>query len=346
MQKTPRCRFQASLTVITGLVCLLSAAFGAELDPLTGQIFIHDPSTVIQDHGRYYVFGTHQGITVRSSSDLLEWRREPPVFSEPPAWTWRVTFNDHVDFWAPDVIHINDKFFVYYAVSSWGKQTSAIGLVTSPTLDPTATNYAWTDGGMVIQSTNGSDFNTIDPSVMQDRDGSLWLAFGSFWRGIYLTPLDARTGLRAGTNSPLYHLAWNDSIEASCLTRHRGYYYLFVNWGKCCQGTNSTYEVRVGRSRKITGPYLDKAGDDLVNGGGSVFLGTEGRFIGPGHIGVLSAGGKTWISYHTYDAHFNGRSRLYLRQLKWTWGGWPVAGQPIEAATPNPARRVRTRQTS
>jgi arabinan endo-1,5-alpha-L-arabinosidase len=317
------------LAVTAGWICLLTAAFAAETDPLRGQIFIHDPSTIVQDHGRYYVFGTHQGIAVLSSTNLVDWRREPSVFDRPPAWTWKVTTGYFVDFWAPDVIHVKDQFYVYYAVSSWGKQTSAIGLARSPTLDPAATNHAWTDAGMVIQSTNGSLYNTIDPSVMQDRDGRLWLAFGSFWNGIYLTELDARTGLRAGTNSPVFHLAWNDSIEASCLTRHRGYYYLFINWGKCCQGTNSTYEVRVGRSRNITGPYLDKAGVDLADGGGSVFLGNEGRFIGPGHIGVVQAFGKTWISYHTYDAHYNGRSRLYVRQLKWTLRGWPVAGKAV-----------------
>jgi arabinan endo-1,5-alpha-L-arabinosidase len=314
-----------------GLFCTLPACGGDAADPFSGQIFIHDPSTIVQDHGRYYVFGTQPGIRVRSSEDLLQWRTEPPVFHPVPDWTWTAAPGFDGSVWAPDVIHLNGKFYLYYAISAWGKQTSAIGLATSPTLDNTATNYAWTDAGKVIQSTTNSDFNTIDPSVMQDRDGSLWLAFGSYWQGIYLTALDAKTGLRAGTNTPLYRLAWNDSIEASCLMRHADHYYLFVDWGQCCRGTNSTYEVRVGRADKITGPYTDKIGNDMAAGGGSLFLGSEGRYIGPGHIGILPAKAREWISYHAYDANFHGRSRLYIRQLEWTPDGWPVAGEPMAA---------------
>jgi len=138
--------------------------------------------------------------------------------------------------------------------------------------------------------------------------------------------------LRAATNGPVYHLAWNDSIEAACLMRHGTNYYLFMDWGQCCRGTNSTYEVRVGRAETITGPYFDKEGSDLAAGGGSLFLGNEGRFIGPGHIGILEARGSEWISYHTYDANFQGRSRLYIRKLDWTPDGWPVAGEPVKPA--------------
>ena len=310
-------------------ICLLTLPCLAQPDPLSGQIFIHDPSTIVQDHGRYYVFGTRPGIGVRSSADLIHWTNEPPVFAHPPAWTLKVAPGFDGYFWAPDIIHLNGKFYLYYAISAWGKQTSAIGLATSPTLDQGTTNYAWTDAGMVISSTNGADFNTIDPSVMQDKDGSLWLAFGSYWKGIYLTPLDAATGLRASTNAPVYHLARNDSIEATCLMRHANYYYLFVNWGQCCRGTNSTYQVRVGRAEKITGPYLDQTGSDLAAGGGTLFLGNEGRYIGPGHIGILQARDHEWISYHTYDANYQGRSRLFIRRLNWSPDGWPVAGEPI-----------------
>src|SRR5260221_14386650 len=121
--------------------------------------------------------------------------------------------------------------------------------------------------------------------------------------------LDPKTGLRLDTNVPPQRLAWNETIEASCLTRHKDFYYLFVNWGHCCQGTNSNYEVRVGRSKRIEGPYLDQAGRDLVDAGGTMFLETTGRFIGPGHIGILKEGGKTWFSYHYYDGETHGRSR-------------------------------------
>ena len=318
-------------SVVTGLIIfVLLAALTArgqdgkfESLPQEGQTFIHDPSTIIKDGSDYYVFGTGRGITVKMSPDLIHWTNCDRVFETPPAWTTIDVPNFHGAFWAPDIIHMNGKFYLYYAVSTIGKQVSAIGLATNPTLDQSATNYAWTDCGEVIRSTNGGDFNTIDPSVMRDDDGKLWMAFGSYWRGIYVTELDSTTGLHP-TNSPFYHVAWNYSIEASCLTRHDDYYYLFVNWGSCCQGTNSTYEVRIGRSKKVAGPYLDKDGKDLVDGGGSKFLQTTGRFFGPGHIGILKEGGTIWFSYHYYDAATQGKSRLGLGKLGWTKDGWPV----------------------
>ena len=294
---------------------------------LAGQTFIHDPSTIVEDRGQYFVFGTGPGIRTKSSPDLIHWTNGARVFATPPAWTKNLVPAFRGVFWAPDIIQVNGKFLLYYAVSTWGKQVSAIGLATSPTLDQAAANYAWHDGGAVISSTNDSAYNTIDPSVMLDADGKLWLAFGSYWQGIFLTELNPQTGLRRATNSPVYHLAWNHSIEASCLTRHGKFYYLFVNWGQCCQGTNSTYEVRVGRAENITGPYLDRRGADLAAGGGSVFLQSSGRFIGPGHIGIVSSrntNGPTWFSYHYYDAATQGRSRLALGKIDWR-DGWPVA---------------------
>ena len=301
----------------------------------TGQTLIHDPSTIVQDGGRYYIFGTKPGINARSSTDLLNWVAEPNVFKSPPEWTKKIAPGFDGYFWAPDIIKVNGKFLLYYSVSAWGKQTSAIGLVTTTTLDAAATNHVWTDGGEIIRSSNGYAFNAIDPSVMRDRDGKLWLAFGSYWQGIYLTELDPQTGKRVNTNSPLFHLAWNHSIEAACLTRHGKYYYLFVNWGQCCKGTNSTYEVRVGRAEKVTGPYLDRDGKDLKDGGGSSFLQSHGRFFGPGHIGILSGDGDahpTRFSYHYYDVDTAGKSRFALGTMDWS-DGWPVA--VTEAANEN-----------
>ena len=320
-----QCRRLLALLVFTCAVARAQTHF--EPVELAGQTFIHDPSTIVEDRGQYFVFGTGPGIRTKSSPDLIHWTNGAPVFATPPAWTKNLVPAFRGVFWAPDIIQVNGKFLLYYAVSTWGKQVSAIGLATSPTLDQAAANYAWHDGGAVISSTNDSAYNTIDPSVMLDADGKLWLAFGSYWQGIFLTELNPQTGLRRATNSPVYHLAWNHSIEASCLTRHGKFYYLFVNWGQCCQGTNSTYEVRVGRAENITGPYLDRRGADLAAGGGSVFLQSSGRFIGPGHIGIVSSrntNGPTWFSYHYYDAAKQGRSRLALGKIDWR-DGWPVA---------------------
>jgi arabinan endo-1,5-alpha-L-arabinosidase len=320
----PKFSVLASLALVLIETSLLASGF--EPAEISGQTYIHDPSTIVTDHGRFYIFGTKPGICVRSSADLVHWTNEPPVFSQPPAWTQKAVpgFVDH--FWAPDVIRLPGKFFLYYSASTWQKQISAIGVAVNDTLDASSPNYHWTDCGKVIASTNGSAFNTIDPSVFLDDDGRLWLAFGSYWQGIFLTELNPQTGLRLQTNSPLYHLAWNHSIEATCLTRHDKFYYLFVNWGQCCRGTNSTYEVRVGRAEKITGPYLDRDGKNLADGGGSPFLQSSGRFIGPGHIGILDDGstnGPTHFSYHYYDATSEGRSRFALGKIDWS-SGWPV----------------------
>ena len=318
--------------VVAGLLLapVLSIA-DTKIEPLalTGQTSIHDPATIFKENGRYYLFGTGPGLRVRASSNLVDWVEGPPVFAAPLPWTTNAVpgFRGHT--WAPDPIRVNGLWHLYYSVSTFGKQVSGIGLVTSPTLDWSSPDYRWTDRGPVMQSRVGDPFNAIDPSLFQDRDGKLWMAYGSFWRGIYLTELDPKTGLRLGTNTPPHRLAWNEMIEAVALTRHADYYYAFVNWGQCCRGTNSTYEVRVGRSKTITGPYLDREGKDLVDRGGTLFLESVGRYIGPGHIGVFNEGGTNWFSYHYYDGENRGRSKLALGQLEWTSDGWPAAKSPL-----------------
>lgn len=322
----------ASMKRFLALVCLLvflvvGRADNSAPQKLEGQTFSHDPSTILLDGGKYFSFSTGPGIRTKFSTDLIHWTNGSAVFAQPPLWAKKVvpSFGDSI--WAPDVVQVNGTFFLYYSVSTFGKQTSALGLATNTTLDFTATNFLWHDAGIVIQSTNGDAFNAIDPSAFLDSDGKLWLAFGSFWQGIFLTELDPQTGQRMATNSPVVNLAWNHSIEAACLTRHENFYYLFVNWGQCCKGTNSTYEVRVGRAEKITGPYRDRDGNDLSTGGGSPFLQSYGRYIGPGHIGIVEDGrtnARTQFSYHYYDAKARGRSRLAIGTMDWS-DGWPVA---------------------
>jgi arabinan endo-1,5-alpha-L-arabinosidase len=327
-------RLRSRLCAATSLLGLTLAGYCADTKveprPLEGQTFVHDPSTVVNEDGTYYVFSTGRGVLSKSSRDLVHWTDGPSVFGQMPGWSLSAVPGFR-GCWAPDVIRLNGQFYLYYAVSTFGKQVSAIGLATNPTLDSSSTDYHWTDRGPVIQSTNGSAFNTIDPSVMSDTDGKLWMAFGSFWKGIYLIQLDPKTGLRADTHSAPQRLAWNSKIEAACLTRHDEFYYLFVNWGQCCRGTNSTYEVHVGRAKNITGPYLDRDGMDLVDEGGTLFLETTGRFIGPGHIGILTDGGTNWFSYHYYDADTYGRSRLALGQIHWSDDGWPAVQKIVQA---------------
>jgi arabinan endo-1,5-alpha-L-arabinosidase len=287
-------------------------------------IHVHDPSTIVKCGNEFWIFYTGRGVPSYHSKDLVKWEAGPRVFTNAPAWTDQAVPEHRGSyFWAPDIIHLNGRYLLYYAVSTFGKRVSAIGLATNPTLDPNDPKFQWTDCGLVIQSANTNDFNTIDPAISRDAGGKLWLAFGSFWSGIKLIQLNPKTGKRIAPDAPIYSLAHNDSIEASYIYLHDDFYYLFVNWGLCCRGTNSTYEIRMGRSKKITGPYFDADGVDLLNDGGSPFLKTSGPFIGPGHAGIISKDNTNWFSCHFYDGTRHGISTLAILPLQWNTNGWP-----------------------
>jgi arabinan endo-1,5-alpha-L-arabinosidase len=313
-----RCILRTSILLSFLRFSLLAAPLALE-----GNLSAHDPSTIVKDGSQYWVFATGRGIISRYSSNLVTWQAGPVVFTNLPAWTTNAVPGFRGMFWAPDIIHLKDRYLLYYSVSTWGSQTSAIGLATSKSLDPSNPSYGWTDRGIVIRSSPRDSFNTIDPSIAQDSLGRLWLAFGSYWSGIKIVELDPATGKRFETNSPIASVAWKEAIEASCLYQHDSYYYLFVNWGQCCRGVRSTYNVRIGRSAAPTGPFLDKAGKDLLQGGGTLLMETEGRFIGPGHAGIFTESGTNWFSFHYYDGEKNGARTLGVRQLEWDRDGWP-----------------------
>lgn len=305
---------------------LLAGSLMAHAAQLTGDLEVHDPSTILKCRDRYWTFATGRGIVGSWSTNLLEWHRGPRVFDVPPAWTVDAIFGNRGFFWAPDIVKLPNGFHLYYSVSTWGSPISAIGLATNPTLDPGDPTYKWTDRSVVIQSAKADNFNAIDPSVLLDRSGRLWMAFGSFWSGIKLIELDPATGLRIKPDSPVHSLAWKSEIEAPFLCQRGDYFYLFVNWGLCCRGTNSTYNIRVGRSRVITGPYLDRAGQDLMQGGGTLFLESKGSMIGPGHAAIVTKDGREFLSFHYYDGKRSGAKSLGLLPLTWSDDGWPQPG--------------------
>ena len=329
---------------LTGALCCWSAAWGQADAAQTGAeepmavlpleqsasrgITTRDPSSIVKCKDAYWVFYTGRGVPSYRSRDLVKWERGPAVFKVAPEWIAHIVpANRHMQYWAPDIMKVGDRYLLYYAVSSFGKMTSAIGLATNPTLDPEDPAYHWRDEGYVVRSQDGDGYNAIDPSVFRDGDGSLWLTFGSYWSGIKLIQLDPQTGKRIAADSKMFSLAYNDSIEASYLCRHDDYYYLFVNWGSCCQGPKSTYNIRVGRSKLVTGPYLDEAGVDMLHRGGSLFLATtNGPLIGPGHAGTLKAEGKDWFtSDFEGDLRRGGRATLAIMPLRWNGNGWPEA---------------------
>jgi arabinan endo-1,5-alpha-L-arabinosidase len=180
---------------------------------------------------------------------------------------------------------------------------------------------------VVVKTGDATNYNAIDPALFHDTDEKLWMVFGSFWSGIKLIELDSKTGKRVAPDKEPVGMASHRAIEAAFLYRHDGHYYLFVNHGICCRWINSTYNIRVGRSDRIEGPYLDRDGKPMLEGGGTVVLESDGPFVGPGHAGIARVDGREVFGCHFYDATQPGRSAYALRPLTWDAAGWPVVGK-------------------
>lgn len=294
---------------------------------------VTDPS-VIKQGDAYYVFSSGPGVPIRRSTDLTHWKAVGQAFEGIPDWAL-ARVPDARSIWAPDISFFNGEYHLYYSVSSYGSNRSVIGLATNRTLDPASPAYHWVDQGEVIASRPGrSNWNAIDPQLAFDGDSQPWLAFGSQWSGIKLVRIDPATGkpMRGGAHPALASLArrqGSQPIEAPYIVRHDGAYYLFVSFDRCCLGTASTYKIMVGRAAQIGGPYLDRSGQPMSRGGGTLVLDGQGRYRGPGHNAVLAAGGQSWLFYHTYDALDDGIPRLQVRPLSWGADGWPVVGAPL-----------------
>ena len=322
------------------------ATAGAEpkLFKLTGDLSVHDPA-IIKEKNTYYIFCTGGGrrggiIPIRCSTNLLDWKRCGSVFEQLPAWaTNEIPLARGV--WAPDISWFNGKYHLYYALSSFGVNKSAIGLAVNETLDPTDPRYKWVDEGLVVRSRPGvDDFNTIDPTLIIEDQRNAWLCWGSFWGGIKMRRIDPDTGKLSETDTTLYSLASRPrlhptqtppvegAIEAPTIIKRGSYWYLFASYDFCCRGTNSTYNVKVGRSKKVTGPYADRDGRLLTEDGGTpVIPAVAPDWYGAGHQAVFEDGGQFYIIFHSYDRE-SGLSRLQISTLAWD-DGWPrAATQP------------------
>jgi arabinan endo-1,5-alpha-L-arabinosidase len=312
---------------------------------LTGDVFnVHDPC-IIKHDDFYYIFSTGPGIPIRRSTDLKHWNTVGHVFANPPSWTFEKVpgFKGHI--WAPDIHLVNGKYYLYYSISTFGSMGSCIGLAINRSLDPKNSDYQWVDQGVVVQSVAGrDDWNAIDPNLAQDELGSYWLSFGSYWTGIKLFKIDPNTGKPEETPLNLISLARRTkptAIEAPFIVRHDGFYYLFVSFDQCCKGADSTYKIMVGRSKRIQGPYTDRSGQAMVDGGGTLVLAGHDDCRGPGHNSVLKDGNEHWLVHHMYDAANDGRRTLQIRPIIWAEDGWPLAGEcGIEPAQKKDAAKV------
>jgi len=250
----------------------------------------------------------------------------------PPAWTWKEVPGFDGNIWAPDISYFNGKYHLYYSISTFGSNCSCIGLATNTALDPCEPEYQWIDsGGPVIRSASSDNYNAIDPALFIDSQGpepTYWLAFGSFWTGIKLTQIDPNTGCPLTSPPELYSIARRKNsphaIEAPFIVFRNGYYYLFASFDFCCRGTDSTYNVRFSRAECVTGPYIDKEGISMMQGGGTQLTWPDERWKGPGHQAVFQDNdGTDWLIHHAYDAENNGAAYLRIHRLYWTPDGWP-----------------------
>jgi arabinan endo-1,5-alpha-L-arabinosidase len=301
---------------------------GAQAPELSGSIRqVHDPM-IAQEDGKYYLYSTGSGVPVRCSDDLLEWRLCSAAFWRLPEWA-REQVPGVTDIWAPDVSFFGGRYHLYYSLSTFGSNTSAIGLATNVTLDPESPEHEWVDQGVVVASGAGDDWNAIDPNLVLEEDGSVWLTFGSFWSGIKLVRLDPKSGKPASDPAELIAIAARPTppgaVEAPFIIHRDGYYYLFVSFDQCCNAAESTYNIRVGRAREVTGPYSDRDGVAMLEGGGTLLLESSERWRGPGHNAIFRDQSGEKLVYHSYDAEYAGIPTLRIEQLEWDDEGWPVA---------------------
>ncbi len=326
-----------TLFVITGCSSTLETA-APEILGLEGDLGVHDPVIIRQDD-TYYVFCTGRGgggiIPIRTSKELRHWTISGCVFKELPAWVSQEGIRAR-DCWAPDISFYNGRYHLYYSVSTFGSQNSAIGLVSNISLDPNSPDYKWIDQGMVVRSTNEVNWNAIDGNLIIENEKNVWLCWGSFWGGIKMRRINPETGKFSNEDTTLYSLAsreqtspTNGAIEAPFIIKHDKYWYLFVSFDRCCQGARSTYKIMVGRAQEVTGPYFDKEGKPMTEGGGTLVLqAVENavKWAGPGHQAVLQEPKGDYLVFHAYSIPNRGRSMLNIATIVWE-EGWPRVAQ-------------------
>lgn len=303
---------------------------------------VHDPS-IIRQGSTYYLFSTDasstQGgfIPIRCSTDKIAWSACGYLFATLPSWVSGAV-PQATEIWAPDVSYFNGAYHVYYAVSSFGSNVSAIGLATNTTLDSTDPNYSWVDQGLVLQSSVSDNFNAIDPNILIDAGGSVWLNYGSFWTGIYQQQIAPASG-QIMSGSATYHLAErassvpNDPIEGSSMVYENGFYYLFVSWDYCCESdpSQSDYKIVVGRGASPNGPFTDESGVDMATGGGTILLQGDSTWAGPGgQTAYIDPTDGDLIVFHALMLSQNGLDYLFVRSLTWT-NDWPVIGTSTDS---------------
>jgi arabinan endo-1,5-alpha-L-arabinosidase len=309
---------------------------------LTGDTLpVLDPS-IIHQGSTWYAFSTDVAgfasigsLPIHCSQDKVNWALCGSIFPQGiPAWI-RHQVPGVVGLWAPDVSYFNGEYHVYYNASVLYSQRTIIALVTNKTLDPLEPDYKWVDRGVVLASKDGDDFNALDPNILVDSGGSVWLTYGSYWTGIKQRQIDPSTGKLTASNATRYDLATrpgvpDDAIEGASLVHRGSYYYLFVSVDHCCEQTvdEDDYKQAVGRSSSPHGPFVDQAGTPMMKGGGTVLLKGNSAWNAPGGgTAYLDASnGDSLIVFHAQDLGHGGAPHVWLKSLDWK-NGWPAIGQ-------------------
>ncbi len=299
-------------------IALISVCFAATATAQSGKPFIHDPSTIMECDGKYYTFGTGGGGLISEDG-----------------WIWNSGAVRPGGGAAPDAMKIGDRYLIVYGATGGGLGGGHNGRILTmwnKTLDPQSPDFQYSEPILVAQSDGIEDNDAIDPGLLLDpNDGRLWCSYGTYFGFIRLIELDPQTGKRVEGNKAI-DIAID--CEATDLEYRDGWYYLLGTHGTCCDGANSTYNIVVGRSRSVTGPYLDNMGRDMLRGGGKMVLSAGGRLIGPGHFGrlILEEGVEKMSCHYEADLDQSGRSVLGIRPLLWK-DGWPVAGDIFREGT-------------
>ena len=299
---------------------------------------VHDPA-IIKAGETYYVYSSSDLGSFHTSSDLRRWKHAGQVFEEIPGWL-RAQIPAAAHIGSPDISFFRGRYLLFYQSHESHTCNAATGLATNTTLDPGHPDYAWVDHGLVLRSKPylegldvlcGNDeatFNAIDAHFFEDRDGTPWLAIGSTIGGIKLVELDPETlmpvpGQGYVTLASRFLFQPDPVIEAPYIVFRRGYYYLFLSFNHCCKGADTRYQVRVGRSEKLAGPYHDREGWPLAWGGGSLVIERDGELIGTGHADVFAEKGEDWLVHHAKDPSQDFRAFLNIRKIEWDQDHWP-----------------------
>lgn len=381
------CRVIVRCAIMVMVFCLITVTASAVDAPVFRDVSVHDPSIIKAEDGYFYIYGSH--MAAARTKDLMHWEsistnagrgcklvdNVQEQMKEALEWAQTDTF------WAPDVCRLNDgRYYMYYCCCRGDSPLSAMGVAVSENAQgPYKDLGVFLKSGMIGKSEDGNAYNAtvhpnvVDPNVFFDKDGKLWMVYGSYSGGIYILKMDPDTGFPyPGQGYGKKLLGKNHSrIEGPYIlyAPKTDYYYLFMSFGGL--DVNGGYNIRVCRSKNPDGPYLDALGQDMLLCGGPAgsffddaaiapygvkLMGgyqfkaldgeskkTEPVYRSPGHNSAIydTDTGKYFLVFHTRFLSTGNYHAVRVHQFYFNENGWPVvtpyryAGETIESIEAN-----------